>query len=146
MSYSPSFCCLQSISPETRLILRRSPLCRSITPSLYHSVTLLLCGPAAPSLHRSVAGEVSCSVPHCCRDRSVQSGERRLQSRERGACRAEREAPAEQREAPHSRNGGGTQQKRRRHTAETGKQILKTQSGLMCSSRLFGNWGHTKET
>ena len=90
-------------------------------------------------------------MPHCCRDRSVQSGERRLQSRERGACGAERETPAEQRErrlqsrerrhtaeteAAHSRNGGGTQQKRRRHTAETEKQILKTQSGFLFNLRL----------
>jgi hypothetical protein len=30
--HSPSFCCLQSISPETRLILRRSPLRRSVAP------------------------------------------------------------------------------------------------------------------
>ena len=46
----------------------------------YRSVTLSLCGPAAPSLRCSVAGEVPCSVPHCCRDRSVQSGERCVRS------------------------------------------------------------------
>jgi len=85
--------CLESISPETRLILRRLPLCRSITPSLRRSTPLSLYRSTAPSLccqggallrtapllrrsttlslywltapplHRSVAREVPCSVP-----------------------------------------------------------------------------------
>jgi len=98
----------------------------------YRSVTLSLCGPAAPSLHRSTAPPLRCRGGALLRAALLQGSERaerrerRLQSGERGACRAERGATEWKRrrhtaetEAPHSRNGGGTQQKRRRHTAET---------------------------
>ena len=76
--HNPSFCCLESISPESRLILRRLPLCRS----------------TALPLRRSVTWEVPCSVLHCCRDRSVQSGACGVECGrvERIAVRAERRA------------------------------------------------------
>jgi hypothetical protein len=59
-------------------------------PSFHDSLALLphrsAAGPlrlsVAPPLCRSVAREVPCSVPHCCRDRSVQSGKRCMQSRD----------------------------------------------------------------
>ena len=50
------------------------PRHRSTTLSLYCSVVLLL--------RHSTASSLRCSVPHCCGDRNVQSGERRLQSRD----------------------------------------------------------------
>ena len=53
MSHSPSFCCLQNISREIRLILRRLLLCRSTALSLCHSFPLSLLHSAALSLWRS---------------------------------------------------------------------------------------------
>ena len=110
-------------------------------PSFHCCLALSLHCATVPPLHRSAAGAVPCSVPHCCRDRSVQSGEWRLQSRD---YRAEsREQRVESREL--RAKSAEYRAEVRRHRAETeaeikaetGRQILKTQSDVMCS----GGWG-----
>ena len=80
--HKTSFCCLESISPESRLILRRLPLCRSTAPSLRYMGGALLRAALLQGPERAERRAVHAEQRVESVERRTESGELRAKSAE----------------------------------------------------------------